>query len=119
MNKELLQSLFILNKVRTTAWENRTYINNLILMLRLMKKDRLSPTEGQLYFLLRNRYEREYLELLREMNPEKYKIALEERELLLFQEQKEKETKAQKIARQINIELAEYNQWMAIQHGIN
>jgi hypothetical protein len=117
MNKELLQSLFILNKVKTTAWENRTYINKLVLMLRLMKKNRLSPAEGQLFFLLRNKYESEYLELLKEIDPDKYKIVLEERELLMLKTQKEVETEAQKIARQINIELAEYNQWMAIQQA--
>lgn len=84
-----------------------------------MKKSRLSPAEGQHFFLLRNKYESEYLELLKEIDPYKYRLALEERELLLLEAQKEKETKAQKIARQINIELAEYNQWMAIQQASN
>jgi hypothetical protein len=119
MNKEIFQSLFILNKVKTTSWENRLYINHLTLLLRLMKKSRLSPAEGQHFFLLRKKYETEYLELLKEMDPGKYRIALEERELLLLQAQKDVETDAQKIARQINIELAEYNQWMAIQQTAN
>ena len=119
MNKEIFHSHFILNKVKTTAWENRFYINHLTLLLRLMKKSRLSPAEGQHYFLLRNKYETEYLELLKEIDPEKYRVALEERELLLLEAQKDVETEAQKIARQINIELAEYNQWMAIQQTAN
>lgn len=119
MIKEEIQSLFIINKIKNTAWQNRIYINHILLMLRMMNKSKLSPAEGQLFFLLRNKYENEYLQLLKENDPEKYRAFIEDREVQLKYKEAEAESKEQKIAKQIKQELEEYNEWIAIQKEMN
>jgi len=119
MIKEALQSVFIVNKIKATSWEDRKYINHLMLLLRLMKKSKLSAAEGQLYFLLRNKYEEEYLQLLKETAPERYRFFIEDRELQHKHKEAEMESQEQRIAKQISRELAEYKQWIAIQKEMN
>jgi DNA replication initiation complex subunit (GINS family) len=119
MLKDELQSLFIINKIKTTGWQNRIYINHILLMLRMMKKSKLSPAEGQLFFLLRNKYENEYLQLLKENDQEKYRAFMEDREVQLNYKEAEAESKQQKIAKRIKQELEEYKEWITIQKGMN
>jgi hypothetical protein len=114
MVQEILQSPFILEKSKITKWENRAYIKNLLLLFRLMKKQKLSPPEGQLYFLLRNKYQEEYMGLLRESDPLKYQVYLEEQQKFFMLQQEQ--TKTLKAHHQLLVEQkqAEYEQWMAL-----
>jgi hypothetical protein len=115
MIEEAIKSPFILEKIKRTSWEKRSYIKTLLLLYRLMQKQRLSPAEGQLYFLLRNKYQVEFLSLLKESYPLKYQIFLEEQEKL-FISQQEKARREQDIVRLIiEEERKEYEQWMALQ----
>ena len=117
MIQEALQSYFILSKIKTTKWENRSYISQLLLMLKLMKKTRLSAAEGQLYFFLRNKYDQEFLHLLKENDPLQYRVFLEEQERMDFQQDIETMNKQNKIKTLINNEIDEYHQWLSIQQS--
>ena len=114
MLQEILQSSFILEKTKITSWENRGYIQSLLLLFRLMKKQRLSPAEGQLYFLLRNKYQEEYMSLLKESDPIKYQIYLEEQQKLVMLQQDQNKIKQENQLRLIEEEKAEYEHWMAL-----
>jgi hypothetical protein len=83
MLQEAMQSPFMLSKIKKTSWLNRGYINNLFLLYKLMQKQKLSPTEGHHYFVLRKKYEEEYSSLLKEINPLKYRVYQEEQLKLL------------------------------------
>ena len=94
MLEKAIQSPFILEKIKTTSWQNRNSIKDLLLLFRLMSKQKLSAAEGQLYFVLRNRYQEEYMYLLKETNPIKYRVCLEEQERLIQKDQDKQKTKA-------------------------
>lgn len=115
MLQEALTSPFILEQIKITTWENRSAIHDLLLLYRLMNKQRLSPAEGQLYFLLRNKYESAYVQLLKENNPMRYQVYLEEQEKMQHQQ---KEAAIQERTRQqlmVEQEKKEYEWWMALQ----
>ena len=114
MLQEVMQSSFILEKTKITSWENRGYIQSLLLLFRLMKKQRLSPAEGQLYFLLRNKHQDEYMSLLKEIDPIKYQVYLEEQQKLVMLQQDQNKIKQENQLRIIEEEKAEYEQWMAL-----
>jgi len=117
MIQEALQSYFILSKIKTTKWENRNYIKELLLLLRLMKKTKLSAAEGQLYFLLRNKYQQDFLQLLKDADPIKYRAFMEEQELAVQQKITDKLNKIQKIKATVQSEIDEYNLWLSIQRS--
>jgi hypothetical protein len=117
MIQEALQSYFILSKIKTTKWENRSYISQLLLMLKLMKKTRLSAAEGQLYFFLRTKYDQEFLLLLKENDPLQYRVFLEEQERMHHQEDIETTNKQNNIKTLIKNEIDEYHQWLSIQQS--
>ena len=115
MIKEAMQSPFILEKIKKTSWVNREYINQLFLLYRLMNKKRLSAAEGQLYFILRNKYKDEYVELLKEMSPVKYRNYLEEQERLINLSKEEELIQEQRKQIFIEQEKSDYEYWMKIQ----
>lgn len=115
MLQEAMQSPFILEKIKRTSWENRGYIKNLFLLYRLMQKQKLSPAEGQHYFVLRNKYQDEYLSLLKENNPLKYQIYLEEQQKLLSQQQEDNQKELNRQQILIQEERKEYEQWISLQ----
>ena len=115
MIKEAMQSPFILEKIKKTSWVNREYINQLFLLYRLMNKKRLSAAEGQLYFILRKKYKDEYVELLKEMSPVKYRNYLEEQERLLNLSKEAELIQEQRKQMFIEQEKSEYEYWMKIQ----
>jgi L-rhamnose mutarotase len=114
MLQEIMLSTFILEKTKKTSWQNRGYIQRLLLLNRLMKKQKLSPAEGQLYFILRNKYQEEYMALLKESNPVKYQIYIEEQQKLLMLQQEEIKTRKELQAILIEEEKAVYEQWMSL-----
>ncbi len=115
MLQEALTSPFILEQIKITPWENRRAIHDLLLLYRLMNKQRLSPAEGQLYFLLRNKYEEGYVQLLKENHPLRYQVYLEEQEKM--QNQQEEQINQEKVRQQalVEQERKEYEEWLAIQ----
>lgn len=115
MIQEALQSPFILEKIKGTSWENRKNINDMLLLFRLMKKNKLSPAEGQVYFLLRNQYEEAYVNLLREINPVKYQIYLEEQENLILQKAAAHQNEIERQQQLVEQERKEYEEWMFFQ----
>lgn len=115
MLQEAIQSGFILDKIKKTSWENRGYIKELLILYNLMQKQKLSPAEGQHYFVLRNKYQEEYASLLKETNPIKYQVYVEEQQKLLEEQQNQIKIYFAQIEQKIKQEKEEYHQWLAIQ----
>ena len=115
MKQDNLQSPFIFEKIKDISCENHKSINDLFLLFRLMKKNKLSPAEGQVYFLLRNKYENAYLNLLQEMNPIKYQIYLEEQEKLLLQNESSHQNEIERQQQLVQQEKEEYEEWLMFQ----
>ena len=115
MLQEATQSPFILEKIKDTSWENRDIINDILLLFRLMKKNRLSAAEGQVYFLLRNKYDEAYMNLLRETDSMKYQMFLEEREKMLHQKELSNQNEIIKQQQLVEQEKKEYEEWLAFQ----
>ena len=83
MIQEIQTPVFIIKEEKLTGSNNKRYIKEINMLYRLMTKERLSPAEGQVYFLLRNKIEHAYLQLLKEIFPLRYEIYLEEKSALL------------------------------------
>jgi len=113
--EQAMQSPYILEKIKKTSWENRDVINKILLLFRLMKKNRLSAAEGHVYFLLRNQYEEAYLNLLRELDPIKYQIYLEEQEKLMLQKEASHINEIVRQLQQVEQEKKEYEAWLMFQ----
>lgn len=115
MLQEAIQSPHILSRLQVTKWENRNQIESLIRLLRLMKKQRLSPAEGQLYFLLRHKFPNDYLQLLKETDPIKYRACMEEQEKSNQQKQSELISMSLRQQQWIEEEKREYAFWLSLQ----
>lgn len=115
MLQEAIQSFFILKKIKTTNWENRGYIKDLLLLYRLMQKQKLSPAEGQHYFVLRNKFHEEYACLLKENNPVRYQVYIEEQQRLSEDKQDQFKIATTQKEKQIQLEKEEYQQWLELQ----
>lgn len=115
MLQEAMQSIFILEKIKNTSWENRGYIKDLLLLYRLTQKQKLSPAEGQHYFVLRYKFQEEYACLLKETNPIKYQVYIEEQQRLLEEKQDQLKIASVQKEKQIQQEKEEYQQWLALQ----
>jgi hypothetical protein len=115
MLEEAMQSPYILEEIKKTSWENRDVINKILLLFRLMKKNRLSAAEGHVYFLLRNQYEEAYMNLLREHDPIKYQIYLEEQEKLMLQKEASHINEIERQRQQVEQEKKEYEAWLMFQ----
>ncbi|MEN9964556.1 MAG: hypothetical protein RL582_1651 [Bacteroidota bacterium] len=83
MTQVIQTPIFILNEEKKKGHISKHYIKELQMLFRLMTKGKLSPAEGQVYFLLRNKRESAYLQLLKEIFPLRYEIYLEEKTALL------------------------------------
>jgi hypothetical protein len=115
MLQEAIESPFISKKIKLTSWENRNTIEDMLRLRRLMLKQKLSPAEGQIYFLLRNKYEEAYVNLLKETNPIKYQVYIEEQEKLISQREAEKIKDIERQLQFVEQELKEYEAWLAFQ----
>jgi transcriptional regulator of heat shock response len=115
MKQETLQSPSIFENLKDKNFKNCKSINDMLLLFRLMKKNKLSHAEGHVYFLLRNKYEDAYVNLLREMNPFKYQIYLEEQEKLLQQKETSHQNKIERQQELIEQEKKEYQEWLMFQ----
>ena len=115
MLEQAMQSPYILEKIKITSWENRDVINKILLLFRLMKKERLSAAEGHVYFLLRNQYVEAYMNLLREHDPIKYQIYLEEQEKLMLQKEASLINEIERQRQQVEQEKKEYEAWLMFQ----
>jgi len=115
MKQDTLESPFIFEKIKDISCENHKSINDLFLLFRLMKKNKLSPAEGQVYFLLRNKYEDAYMNLLQEMNPLKYQIYLEEQEKLLLEKETSHQNEIERQQQLVEQEKKEYQEWLMFQ----
>jgi hypothetical protein len=110
-----IQSSFILGEIKKTSRENRKRIRDLFLLCQLMQKQKLSSVEGQHYFVLRNKYQDEYACLLKETNPIKYHVYIEEQQKLLEEKQDQIKMASAHKEKQIQQEIEEYQKWLALQ----
>ena len=107
-------SPFILQKIKTTPWSNRSYINDLLKIRNWIINEPKGFICGQHFWHFRNKYPQEYLALLEEINPEKYRNVLTQSQGDLFQQWNLlKEQKAIKKAEEAK-EMEEYQEWMAL-----
>lgn len=108
------QSPFLIQKIKECSWKNRRYIHDLLLLRRILQKQRWSFAEGQLCFLLRNKYAEEYGCMLQELKPDQYQVWLEEREVA--KHNKVDQDKIQLIREQalVEEEKKEYVLWCSI-----
>ena len=68
--------------INSKTLQHQGYIQNILLLAGLMQNKKLSPAEGQLFFVLRHTYQEEYLGLLKVHNPISYQVYLEEQQVL-------------------------------------
>ena len=68
MQKQSSISPFIIKKIKSTSWENRSYINDLLKIRNWIKNGCDEINEGFYYKQLINRYPLEYIELFKELN---------------------------------------------------
>jgi len=115
MLEQAMQSPYIMEKIKITSWENRDTIKDILWLFRLMKKNRLSAAEGHVYFLLRNKYEEAYMNLLRELDPIKYQIYLEEQEKLTLQKEASHLNEIERQRQLVEQEKKEYEAWLMFQ----
>ena len=112
MDYNNIESPFILEKIKTTTWAKRDYINHLLSIYRMIRKEHLSAIEGQSFLMLRGMYKKEYPMLLKEYSPEKYEkqlqINLEREEEERMNEEKRKIQKEQELREQKEA----YQQWL-------
>ncbi len=107
-------SKFIVDKIKTTPWKKRAYINDLLQLRSWIINGPTGFISGQHYWRFRNKYPQEYLALLQEHSPEKYQQELMRREETLLQNwNRLKEQKAQKQS-EAEKDLEEYEEWLAI-----
>ena len=114
MLQQNITSAFVLEKIKATSWTKRNYIQELLQLYRMMLRKRMSAAEGQVYFLLRNKYVDEYGQLLKEINPVRYNAYLEEKEQLQYQVVTSQHQRAEWQQQQIQQEKAFYHQWMSL-----
>ena len=76
----MTDSPFILSKIKTTSYENKKYIEELIRLLKYINNGVYGFASGQIFHILRERYPTEYLALLKETNSPEYEEILEEME---------------------------------------
>ena len=107
-------SPFIVQKIKTTSWSNRTYINDLLKIRNWIINEPKGFISGQRFWHFRKKYPKEYLALLKEINPEKYQYEIIHREELLAQKwNRLKERKSNKMKEEVK-EMEEYQEWMAL-----
>lgn len=105
-------SPFIIQKIKTTSWSKRTYINDLLKIRNWITNDPKGFISGQHFWHFRNKYSQEYFALLEEINPEKYRMELLLREEVLAK--KWNKLKGEKVNKQKEEakEMEEYQEWM-------
>ncbi len=94
-----IKTQYVKEKLKTAHWENRSYIDDLLSLERLITKGAECFAEGLQFHSLRNQYPSDYLAILKELNLKRYvaekkSIDLEKQrdELLDFKEKLEDET---------------------------
>ncbi|MEY4702707.1 MAG: hypothetical protein RIR96_604 [Bacteroidota bacterium] len=79
MAEKINQTSYLLQEMHSKNESEKIENSYLNLMFRLMNKKKLSPAEGHVFFLLRNKYEDAYRQLLKAINPISYQVYEEER----------------------------------------
>lgn len=82
MIQENQKAMLTFEDVRDKIKFHKKHYHHVFLMFRMMNKKKLSFIEGHHFFLLRNKYEKAYVQLLRELDPMRYELYLEERAVL-------------------------------------
>ena len=107
-------SPFIVQKIKTTSWSNRTYINDLLKIRNWIINEPKGFNSGQHFWHYRNKYSQEYLALLEEINPVKYQFELIHRDEELAKKwNRLKQQKAIEMQEDAK-EMEEYQEWMAL-----
>jgi hypothetical protein len=95
-----VKSAYILKKVKSTPFEKRNYIYNLIALYRYITKGITSMNASRGYGMLAMEHPEEHLELLKENAPDRYKEFLKQHKKDLSRERKENEKRNQTIGQQ-------------------
>ena len=111
MKKTPITSPFILQHIKNTSWQNREYINNLLQLERYIKYGANGMASNQMYFVLREKYQMEFLALLSEIDPVKMEKQKKEFEKLAAKNVKEAAAELLKLQR---TEKKAYAEWIAL-----
>jgi len=79
MKYSKIKSPFIKKKLKTTTWDNRSYIDDLIQLYKYMTKGVSSWIAASLFSSLKFKYENEYLKLMEEdtrLNPNEKRVKM-------------------------------------------
>ena len=104
----------LLQKIKETIWKNRDYINDLIRLERMIKKGPQGFAGGQIYFLLREKYPVEFLELLKEASPQRYEAELADQQKSEIEKASYEEKMAAVEKQEAEREKQAYANWIAL-----
>jgi hypothetical protein len=114
MEENNINSPYLLQKIKETSWKNRDYINDLIRLERMIQKGPQGFAGGQIYFLLREKYPVEFLELLKEASPKRYKAALADQQKSEIEKASYKEKMIAAEKQEAEKEKKAYANWIAL-----
>ena len=114
MEENNINSPYLLQKIKETSWKNRDYINDLIRLERMIQKGPQGFAGGQIYFLLREKYPVEFLELLKEASPQRYEAALADQQKSVIDKASYEEKMAAAEKQEAEKEKKVYANWIAL-----
>jgi len=114
MEENNINSPYLLQKIAETSWKNRDYINDLIRLERMIQKGPQGFAGGQIYFLLREKYPVEFLELLKEASPQRYEAALADQQKSKIKKASYEEKIATAEKQQAEREKEAYANWISL-----
>ena len=114
MEENNIHSPYLLQKIKETSWKNRDYINDLIRLESTIQKGPQGFAGGQIYFLMRQKYSVEFLELLKEASPQRYEEALAQHQKALIDEASAEEKMVAAKKQEAEKEKEAYENWIAL-----
>lgn len=114
MQKSQHISPFILQKIKTTAWHKRAYINDLLKLRQWIIKGTEDDSCSALFVQMKLKYTQEYLSLLQEISPENYQLELAQRAQYLQEQWDQLRANKERQRKEAQQEMEEYQEWMAM-----
>ena len=114
MEENNIHSPYLLQKIKETSWKNRNYINDLISLERMIQRGPQGFAGGQIYFLLREKYPVELLELLKEVSPQRYEAELAQQQKAVIDKASYEEKMATAEKQEAEREKEAYANWIAL-----
>ena len=114
MEENNTNSPYLLQKIAATSWKNRDYINDLLRLERMIRNGPQGYAGGQIYFLLREKYPVELLELLKEVSPQRYEAELAQQQKAVIDKASYEEKMATAEKQETEREKEAYANWIAL-----